>query len=377
MNRVLILTADAGFGHRSAANALAGAFAQQQQVPCTVEVLNPLDEPHVPAFLRTGQTDYDRLVRENPDLYRIGYQASEESIPSALIEGGATVLLLDVMRRLLQQHTPDLVMVTYPLYQSSLATLATLNIIKVPFVTVVTDLSAVHRVWFNRAVAMLAVPTMSVRDSAFEHGVAENKIHVTGIPINPAIATETRSKAEIRRELGWEEDRPVVLAVGSKRVQHMGEMLHVINHAGLPVQLVVVAGGDDAQYHQLLRVEWHTPAHIYNYVTNLPTLMRAADIIMCKAGGLIVTEALACGLPLLLTEIIPGQETGNADYVVQNNAGHILTQPADALEILYHWLVHEPGQLERYSQQAAKLGRPHAALDIVHLALQLSGEHVR
>jgi len=69
--------------------------------------------------------------------------------------------------------------------------------------------------------------------------------------------------------------------------------------------------------------------------------MHAVDFVVCKAGGLIVTEALACGLPLMLIDVIEGQETGNAEFVVDNGAGDIARMPLDMLETLYHWLSND------------------------------------
>lgn len=53
---------------------------------------------------------------------------------------------------------------------------------------------------------------------------------------------------------------------------------------------MIVAGADDQSYHQFQGTEWHVPAHVYDFVENMPTLMHAADCIVCKAVGLIVTE---------------------------------------------------------------------------------------
>jgi 1,2-diacylglycerol 3-beta-galactosyltransferase len=158
------------------------------------------------------------------------------------------------------------------------------------------------------------------------------------------------------------------LAVGSKRVRHLGDVLRVLNHSGLPLQLAIVAGGDDESYHQLENTEWHAVTHIYNFVSNMPTMMHAADCIICKAGGLIVTEALACGLPLLLVDVLPGQEAGNADYAVKGGAGDLVDGPVAALETIYHWLDQNEALLEERARNARSLGRPRAAYEIAELA---------
>jgi len=131
-----------------------------------------------------------------------------------------------------------------------------------------------------------------------------------------------------------------------------------------------VAGGDDELYQQLLRTEWHVPTHVYNFVEDMPSLMRAADCIVSKAGGLIVTEALACGRPLLLVDALPGQEEGNAAYVIDGGAGELARAPIEALEILYHWLERGGDLLGRRAEKARALGRPHAAYEVADLAWQ-------
>ena len=86
-----------------------------------------------------------------------------------------------------------------------------------------------------------------------------------------------------------------------------------------------------------------------------------------KAGGLTVTETLACGLPIILINVIPGQETGNADYVVNGNAGDLARDPMEVLEVMCHWLEKEGELYNVRSLNARSLGRPRAAYDIAEL----------
>ena len=119
-----------------------------------------------------------------------------------------------------------------------------------------------------------------------------------------------------------------------------------------------------------MATEWHLPAHIYGYVNNLPSMMLAADFIVCKAGGLIVSEALAAGLPLLVIEAIPGQETGNVDYIVRGEAGTFAENPVAALETICHWLAQDGAALRERRSRARQLGRPEAAIRVAELAWQ-------
>jgi len=362
--RVVILTADAGFGHRSAANAVAAALQETYGDGCEVEIVNPLDDRRVPAWLRRSQADYDRIVREMPNLYRFDYEATGASVPSFVIESALTVMLFEVMRDLVREHRPDAIVTTYPLYQASLQTAYVLSRRHVPTLTVVTDLAAVHRLWFHDVADLCLVPTQQVCDLALEHGLSARKVPITGIPVDPKLAGKYGNRDTRRAELGWRTDLTTVLVVGGTRVSHLDDMLRPLNHSGLPLQLAIVAGKDKATYRRLEGTEWHAVAHLYGMVRNMPAMMHAADCLMCKAGGLIVAEALACGLPLLLIDVLPGQEAGNADYVVQGGAGELAKDPVAALEILYHWLEKDAALLAERVESARKLGRPRAAYEI-------------
>src|SRR5512143_2329054 len=84
--KILVLTADAGFGHRAAANAIAAALEQRYGEACRVVVLNPLEERRAPLFLRYAQNDYDRMIQETPELYRFGYRASDGEFRVSIME---------------------------------------------------------------------------------------------------------------------------------------------------------------------------------------------------------------------------------------------------------------------------------------------------
>jgi 1,2-diacylglycerol 3-beta-galactosyltransferase len=377
--KVLILTADAGFGHRSAAIAVAAALEEKYAEDTIVEIVNPLDDIRVPTFLRDSQTDYTKWVRSVPELYQLGYEASDALLPTTILENSLVVLMIDAMRGILEASNPDVILTTYPLYQSTLSALFRSKKYRVPLYTSVTDLSTVHRMWFYKKVDGCLVPNSLVADLATSCGVSADKVKITGIPVHPNVVRNTRSKNEIRKDLGWEADVPTILAVSSKRVERMTDTLNIINHYGGKVQLAVVAGKDDRLLHEINQFEWHIPVKVYDFVENMPDLMHAADLIICKAGGLIVTESLACGLPMILIEIIPGQETGNAEYVTALGAADLAESPIAVLESLDHLLMNDHLMLKQRAKNAAKIGQPNSAYkvaDILHAALEKSANQL-
>ncbi len=368
--RVLILTADAGFGHRSAAKAVAEALHNRYGDRVEASIANPLDSKLAPLLLRESQTDYDRWVNQVPELYRLGYEASSTLIPTRMMEDALAVLLFEAIKEAYSSYKPDVVLTTYPLYQAAIALLYRTRKIHIPVFTVVTDLATVHRLWFHKKMDGCLVPTRIVAEMAVSNQVPAAKVCITGIPVYPDISLETHSREEICADLGWQAGITTILAVGSRRSNRLLEMLNVVNHYGAPLQLAVVAGKNEELYRQLKQVDWHIPVHIYDFVDRMPALMKSSDLVISKAGGLIVTESLACGLPMILTEIIPGQETGNAEYVKAAQAGVTVNTTVDLLEALHHFLADDGAMLARYTENARVIGKPDSAFKVADILWQ-------
>lgn len=364
MKKILILTADYGYGHRSAANAIAEALHETHGQECSVEIINPLDDPRAPAFFQENQNDYDRLVREMPDLYKLGYHASESRLVGSLVNGTLTLTLLNVLREIIRQKQPDVIVCTYPLYQGILSTAFAVEKKHIPLLTVVTDLETVSPLWFHPVADLCLVPTQTVYNLTIEAGLPPEHVKITGIPVRPDLVNGIQDPASRKLSLGWRPDLFTLLAIGSKRTEHLYDALRVLNHSGMPLQLVVVAGGDHELYQRFQETEWHVETHCYNFVAEMGFFMRAADCILSKAGGLTVSEALACGLPLILVDVIPGQETGNANHVVSGKAGVMARDPIEVLETVCHWLEKDRRLYFQQAQNARQLGHPRAAFDV-------------
>jgi 1,2-diacylglycerol 3-beta-galactosyltransferase len=367
LKKILILTADAGFGHRSAARAVAAAFEEKYGEECQVEIINPLDDRRTLFLLRDSQADYDVIVRNSPEIYRLGYDVSDAPIPTAIMESTLTLLLFEVLRDLIVEKKPDIIVTTYPLYQAPLDAICKVYQASIPVFTIITDLADVHRIWFSGSLTACLAPTAQIKKQAVASGFPEDRVHITGIPVSPRLIGETRDKTVIRESLGWNPDLPTILVVGSKRVSSVLDNLLVLNHFGRPLQLVVSAGNDGELYKDLQKIEFHQQAHLYEFVENMAEMMQAADAIICKAGGLIVTESLACGLPMLLIDILPGQEMGNAEYVLAGGAGDLSKSQIQTLCVLAHWFLDDANLLKQRAEAAKKMGRPAAAFDAAEI----------
>lgn len=372
--RILILTADAGFGHRSASLAIETAVRSLYRDKSVVKVDNPLNHQHAPAFLHDSQADYDRITREVPELYKFGYDLSDGHAIAKVMANGLAALLYRAMKAIVEDFAPDVIVSTYPYYSAPLGMLYQLSKRRIPLICVITDLATVHHLWFSAVPDITVVPTPAVRKLAWDAGISDDRMEMIGIPVNPSIARDERSVREIREQLGWSLDRKVVLFVGSKRVTGIGDIVSAVDHSGFDIELAVVTGGDEERLAEMKRVTWHHAAHLYGFTKDIHSMLRAADIVVSKAGGLIVSETLAVGRPMMLIDVLPGQEVGNAEYVERSGAGTMVKTGLAAIETLCNWLEDGGKELAARTANAAGAGKPEAAFEIARHAWELAAK---
>jgi UDP-N-acetylglucosamine:LPS N-acetylglucosamine transferase len=372
---ILILVADVGFGHRSASNAIIDALDEQYGDRYEVVLANPFDEPSVPAVIRQAQADHTRLVRELPQVYTLGLRVTDSDLTKGLGSVAGLLILSEAITDLLERHQPAVVVVTHPIATEPLLSYRRTNEKEFPIVTVITDLTRLHRLWFDEEVDLCLLPTRAAVGLAIERGMPIDHLLVTGIPIHPRFTQVTKDKAALQHRLGLEPDRLTILVVGSQRVSDLERYAAALNDSGLPIQLITVAGGDEPLFARLEAVAWTIPTARFNFVEDMPDLMHAADCILTKAGGLVVSESLACGLPMIITQCNPVHEKGNAEYVVLQGAGDMAETAEEIVPIVTRWLADDRRLLDERAAYAQRIGRPRAAYTIAEIIHLLAEGH--
>jgi 1,2-diacylglycerol 3-beta-galactosyltransferase len=267
-------------------------------------------------------------------------------------------------KQLVREHPADLVFCVHPLFNAPV--LRALGKRRPPFITAVTDLITAPNYWFHRRVDVCVVPTEEVRRSALRNGLHREQVVLLGLPISNKFL-RTEEKKSLRQTLGWPPNRPVVLIVGGG--EGMGPLFdtaRAIMYTSPECALVVITGRNEKLRHQMETVEWTVPTRIYGFVSNMPEFMNAADILVTKAGPGTISEALACGLPMVLYSRIPGQEDGNVRYVVEEGAGRWAPGSERTSNAVRRWIVN-PKIRESAAASCKRIARPQAADDIADL----------
>jgi processive 1,2-diacylglycerol beta-glucosyltransferase len=238
-------------------------------------------------------------------------------------------------------------------------------------VVVVTDLHP-HRFWLSPQADAYAAAVPRSAAVLQERGVPANRVHVTGIPVASAFG-------ESRHASGAADRDPAVLRVlimsGGTTVGRFEETVAAILRLGQAfpgrLRLDVVCGQAE---HVRRRLEVRAagqsvPVRVYGFVDSMAELMGGSDLIVAKAGGLTISEAVACGRPLILYHIVPGQEELNARYAADHGAAVIAPSPERTAEIVAACLT-DPGRLAGLQRAAESMGKPDAATRIIAQVVQ-------
>lgn len=367
---ILILTASAGAGHMTAARAVEEAL-RSAGADSPVEVVDVLD--HTNAFFRRLYAQgYLSLVNHAPRAMGWLYEAMDR--PNTRLRDAFRLHFQNLhagrTMRLLAERRPRMIVNTHFLPAEIVAHLRRGGRLNCPQVTVTTDFET-HRLWAQQPTERYYTATHEGKAYLATWGVPPDSILVTGIPVRAAFE-RGGERAEIRARLALPQDRPVVLMLSGGFGVGPSEQLfaELLRTPGEP-HIAVIAGRNEALRRQLADLAHaHKNVTVGGFTDAMHDWMRAADVAVTKPGGLTVTEALVCGLPLVVVNPIPGQEARNSDYLLENGAA-IKVNNLRLLAYRVGRLVADAPRLTELRAAAIRIARPGAAQRIAKDVLQL------
>ncbi|NJR66181.1 MAG: UDP-N-acetylglucosamine--LPS N-acetylglucosamine transferase [Leptolyngbyaceae cyanobacterium CRU_2_3] len=372
MKRILILYASLGSGHISAAKALREAFVRYPGVEVQIE--DALEHAN-PILRETITTLYERLSEQAPKLYRVIYEGSdvedlEESMSDNLLFAKIERPFLRDLERLVKDSRSDAIICVQQIPSRLLQLLDREGELPQPHYVVVTDVMA-HSTWLSPGVEGYFLPSDLTAKVLIQRGVDASLVYVTGIPIKLEI-TEPKLPKEVRLRHHLPVDAPVVtLFGGGLQVKRVRVIITKLLESSNPGLLVVVAGRNETLLEKLADLSDGSQMQLRKLgsIDYVDDLVVASDLIITKAGGLITSEVMARGTPMIIIDPFPGQEEWNADAVTTMGAGIQLRLPEMVSPAVVHLLSH-PEQLSFMRQQSQKMGQPGAALKIAEIVLE-------
>lgn len=362
--RILFFMSDTGGGHRASANAIAEAI--HHLYPDTYEtIIEDIWKKYILWPINKLPDTYSWLSGPGQPVWKLLWQASKTGRGQDLFFSLVAPIISHRAINYLRAIQPDLIISVHPLMNHLGLEWIERAGIQVPFVTVVTDMVTLHPTWVCPEVTRCIVPTDPAYRNALHFGMPPEKLTIHGQPVALKFTQLTGEKIALRQKLGLRTDKRTILLVsGGEGTGRVYEIAREIAQSVTNAQLMIVTGRNHKLQLRLQAVQWEIPTKIFGFVSNMPELMGAADILITKAGPGTISEAFIAGLPPLISGYIPGQEAGNVVYVQENGAGTYAEAPQDIASIVGEWLDPANQVLQQMANNATRLARPNASLDI-------------
>src|ERR687897_1037763 len=364
---ILILSSAIGSGHmRASAAVVRGVGLLDPEKRCSI-----VDFPHEvsPAVERLLRDAYLQALKLWPTAYGKLYQSSGTGQRETLVQQVQTAGL-KTLERLVSSTGAQALVAPHFYGAGVLGMYKEQNPDK--FAALVLTDYVPHPIGVPLNLDLYVVADDAAAEDVAKLGVPDERIHPTGIPIDP-IFEEPADPAPARKEILHldDDDLPVVLVMGGGLGGgDLEDSVSLLLQASKAMHLVVLCGSNDRSRTRLERLanrERHE-ATFLAFTDRVRELMAAGTVLITKPGGMSCTEALASRLPQVLYHPIPGQEEDNAAALVRYGAGVMVRETSQLLGQTLKILTSADHR-HNMVQAAEAAHRPHSARSAASLVL--------
>lgn len=374
MNKIIIFYGSYGGGHLSAARSIKEYI--ENNYP-EVEVLMVDCMEYISKTINKVTTKaYTDLAKNAKWAWGKIYYASSKG-PLFSITNNAQKILALKLNTLIQDFNPDLIISTHPFSSQMCAYLKNKYKLSNKLATILTDY-APHVQWlmYPEQVNYFFVAHDKMKTELIKHGITENKIYPTGIPLSNKFLAHY-DKEKILEEFNLSTNKKTILffaggeyGLGKDKTLYILETL-IKSFPNL--QVIAIAGKNKKikeNFEELVKeYNAENSVKILPFTNKVPELMSVSDLVITKPGGLTTTESLASGLPIIVINPIPGQETENAEFLENHNVGIWLKDNKNIEENLFN-LFNNPDVLKKMKINARLLAKKNSTSDICKILLE-------
>lgn len=361
MKKILILTAGFGEGHNSAARGIRDGLAQispDSAVQCRdvfAETFGPINELVRRMYLFT--------INRAPHIWSDVYSWIDHYRD---FHHGLRWFFCARRRlaQIVEREGPDIIVSVFMPYAHFLDELyGPVNGSKPRRIVCITDSITINSIWYRCSADYFLVANEQTAEVVADAGVNRTLLRVFGFPVNPRFSSlAPRSAGPPWRILQ-------MINVGQSLAPDLTPWLARIPNT----QLTVTIGRDEKLRRKIesIRNASTQKFTIIGWTTELPQLLASHHVLVSKAGGATVQEAIAAACPIIINQIVPGQEEGNAQLITQTVSGSVALSNDAVIATLTRALANDAGLLQEWSANITKISRPAASLEIAKFLLKL------
>lgn len=352
-----------GKGHYSASMATKEALELLHGDKVNVEMVDffqLLNE----GFSKTTQKMYDKSVKFIPSFYKAFFEWTDQKWSVKFLNAINYISLQSAMKKLLKENEPDIIISTFPIWDYAVAQMWKKKHPGAKFANIITDSISIHKAWLIADSDYRIVPNEDTAKVLMKEGVPADKIKILGFPVSLEFIKEIDRKAVLKK-LGLNPRLYTVLlfATMGQTKRNLRIFEKVIGEKR-DYNVIGVMGRNKTLLPKLEHLKIQKNVALLEWVDNVPELMKASDLIITKAGGATVMECIAAKKPMIITQVIPGQEEGNAVLIEKHNLGAVLKKGKKGIEEIPSLISTMRKEDEKYETALKEQSKPRAALKI-------------
>ena len=361
---VSVISASFGDGHNAAAKGVVEAF-NSLKVPNS-GLIDLLEQIH-PATMSCFTKGYRLVTTRWPAIWEKMYMLAE-SFPFGNESFDLMPSITNGFSKYLKETKPDAIISTYPLYGHIIERIFGNGDLPFKFVTMITDSKSINKSWFHGASGEFAVLDQISANKLISHGISSERIHITGFPVSPRFL-ENRPK-EFENKLPKEFK---ILYTPTSNNLHVASTLRELNHltdkSPNKISLTIVMGRHSNRLDKIVRSQAPEGSTIIGWTKRMSELLSASHLIIGKAGGASVQEAMASACPMIIDSMIPGQEEGNAEMITKIGAGIVAFEPKEIRSTIEDLLGNNGKEWLKFRKNCHIKSTPEAALSLAKIAI--------
>ncbi|OLS39494.1 hypothetical protein BTR22_01080 [Alkalihalophilus pseudofirmus] len=357
MSHITIFSASIGHGHNEASKALK---AQLEEEGRSVDIVDTFHAIH-PILHKSFVTVYLNMIKRAPTLWGSLYKYGAEHSWYLLVDKLAS-LFCGRLNAIITTQNTSIMISTNPFVTSFLSIIKKKRCLDIPLYTIITDFD-LHPGYVRPEVDAYFTGSPYHAEFAAEHNIPLEQIHFTGIPIK-AIPEPLTPRTQMREELGLEPyTKTILITGGGLGLGKYNEIIRSLEEIKEPLQVLCMTGINQKVAKQLQKVQSTHSIKVIEFTEIFLDYLRASDVVLSKAGGLTMSEALACETPMLIYNPVPGHEENNATLLSGLGAAVKADQLSEVTLLLEHILFNDT-HYNTLVQNAKRSKKPDAAKQI-------------
>lgn len=338
--KLLIVSCSTGSGHFRAAEAL--RLSCQKLYP-EIQVLHIDLADYLSGFARAfSVSSYNTFITRIPKIYKFIYHLTDRPFTQKILAALRPFFKFGAKKFFKKIHDfqPDYIIST----QFSPQLLFPKNF-SIPLDTVITDYHA-HQIWLAPSVRNFFVASEETKIELEKIGF---KSIASGLPLHSRFFA-SKDTANLKKELNIDNDWPTILImpISSGKISAKEAVTTIFSYHK-NINVVAISGKNNRRTFadlESIKEGGQKNFTILKTADNIDEWMRIADVIVGKAGGLTISEAMYLQKPIIIINPIPGQEDYNTAYLEKNHYG-LKADSTDDLAKKIQTILLNPGLIQK------------------------------